>query len=287
MEVPSYIWIDSVAFHVTDEVVQGTASHKITDVWISANGKNLGMYQIPARIPILESGAVRLSIDAGVMHGGKSQMRYKYPFYTTYTLSSVNLKKGQIDTLYPSFTYTDYTQFYLIEDFESAGIKFKTYGTSAPLTKTSDKDLIFHHPKEINNYSGYIELPYKNDSATVYHFEIRTVNPVELTYLNADYCLLEINFCITNHVEIGMIRHSANPSIPDKQIPLANLSGIDKTQNQKPIWKKVYVNFTQEIGEASASQMKNFDIYIRSTIASNDKAQYLFDNIKVVYSGRI
>jgi len=283
MEIPSYIWIDSVSFQVTDEVLQGTASHKITDVWITANGKGLGMYQIPARIPILESGPTRLTIEAGIMLGGVPQTRYSYPFYTPYTLPSINLIKGKIDTLIPSFTYTNLTRFKTecMEDFESAGIKFKTHGTSAPLKKTNDVNLIFHYPKEKNNYSGIIELPYKNDSATVYHFEIRTVTPVELTYNGMRDCLMELNFCITDSVEIGMIIHSVNPSSPDRQVPLANLYGINKTEGEKPIWKKVYVNFTQDIGKAT--DMKNFDIYIRSTIRSGEKARFLFDNIKLLY----
>jgi len=283
MEIPSYIWVDSVDFQVMDEALQGTASHKITDVWITANGINLGMYQLPARIPILESGATRLNIDAGIMIGGVPQIRAKYPFYKTYNITT-DLKKGKIDTIQPHFTYTDNAKFYLIEDFESAGMLFTATEKSAPLNKTSDESLIFHQPKEVNNYSGIIELPYTNDSATVYHFEIRTVNPVNLTSQTIYYCLMEINFCITHHVEIGMIAHSANSSIPDRQIPLANLSGLNDPKNEKPVWKKVYVNFTVEIGQASAYQMVNFDIYIRSTIPTNEKAAYLFDNIKLVYN---
>ena len=281
MEIPSYIWIDSVSFQVADEATQGTASHKITDVWVTANGKGLGLYQIPTRIPILESGPTRLTIDAGIMLGGVSITRFPYPFYTPYSLPSINLKKGQIDTLIPSFTYTALTKFIFIEDFETAGIKFKPYGKSAPMTKTNDESLKFHYPKEKNNYSGIIELPYKNDSATVYHFEIRTVTPVELTYNGMRDCLMELNFCITDSVEIGMIIHSVNPSSLDRQVPLANLYGINKTEGEKPIWKKVYVNFTQDIGKAT--DMKNFDIYIRSTIRSGEKARFLFDNIKLLY----
>jgi len=274
MEIPSYLWIDSVDFQITDEVQQGTASQKITDVWVTANGKNLGMYQIPARIPVLEHGVTRLSIDAGVMYGGIPQIRVKYPFFTSHTLTA-DLQKGRIDTLTPSFKYTDFTKF-IIEDFESAGILYQAHGTSAPLRKTNDKDLVFHHPKEDNHYSALIELPY-ND--TIHHFEIRTVNPINLTYLNSNYCLMEINFCITHNVEIGMIAHSALSTVPAQQIPLANLSG-----NKNPEWKKVYVNFTKEIGEASSYQMKNFDVYIRATIPFSEKdARFLFDNIKIVY----
>ena len=283
MEIPSYIWVDSVSFQITDATIQGTASHKITDVWISANGKSLGVYQLPARIPILEYGATNLSIDAGILLGGVPQIRQKYPFYASYNIAA-NLKRGEIDTLQPHFTYTNNVNFYLIEDFETAGMLFQATDKSAPLSKTSDKSLLFYHPKEDNGYSGIIELPHTGDSGTVYHFDIRTINPVNLNDQSLYYCLMEINFCITHHVEIGMISHSANSSIPDRQIPLANLSGLNDPKNEKPVWKKVYVNFTMAIGEGAGYQMRNFDIYIRSTIPSNEKATYLFDNIKLLYN---
>ena len=284
VEIPSYIWIDSVDFQVTNAALHGTASHKITDVRVFANGKSLGRYQIPARIPILESGATRLSIHAGIMLGGVPQMRATYSFYTPYILD-VDLKKGKIDTLIPYFTYTDDTKIWEgIEDFESAGSLYIAHGKSAPLKQTSDESLIFHFPKEINNSSGLIELPYYNDTLgeTIYHFEIRTIKPVELTNQNVYDCLMELNFRITHNVEIGMIIHSANSSIADYREPVANLRGYDSISNKENVWKKVYANFTTKIRDNP--QMKNFDVYIRATISTTDKARFLFDNIKIVYS---
>jgi hypothetical protein len=286
MEIPSYLWIDSVDFRVTDISKYGTASHKITDVWITANGKSLGMYQLPARIPVLESGATRLTVEAGIMLGGVPQKRAKYPFYTLYALTA-DLKKGEIDTLLPYFTYEENAQIYLKEEFESAGSLFKAYGTSAPLRQTNDPNLLFQHPKEENNYSGLIELPYTHgDTATVYHFEIRTINPIELTIQSAYDCLMELNFCITHNIDIGMITHSADPARHDEQHELAKLTGYANLSDAKAVWKKVYMNLTTEIKDASASQMKNFDIYIKGTISAENKeqARYLFDNIKLIYN---
>ena len=281
MEVPSYIWVDSVDFQVLNSGAQGTASYKITDVKVTANGQSLGFYQLPARIPILESGLTKLNLSAGIMLGGVPQQRREYPFYTPYVVT-VDLKKGKIDTLHPYYTYTDNAKFYQIEDFERAGMFYIAYEQSAPLKKTSEESLIFHQPKEINNYSGLVELPYYNDSLkeNVYFFEIRTANPIELTASTITYCLMEINFRITHHVEIGIITHSS--SIVDRQIALANLTGYDTINNTNNVWKKVYVNFTDEIGKAL--QLKNFDVYIRATIKENENARFLFDNIKIIYN---
>jgi len=285
MEIPSYIWIENIDFQVANEAEQGTASHKITGVWITANGKNLGMYPLPTRIPILENGKTRIVIDAGIMVGGVSLKRVAYPFYASYD-TTLNLKKGEIDTLRPIFTYMQNLTFKLMENFENAGNTFTAYGTSAPLDRTDNPDLIFRQTNESNNYSGIIDLPHTNDTATVYHFEIRTISPVDLTFRNSDYCLMELNFCITDNIEIGMIAHSASSSFINKQIPLANLSGVDRTKNEKPVWKKAYINFSQGIGEEGASmQMKDFDIYIRSTVTSSTKdARFLFDNIKLIHN---
>jgi hypothetical protein len=291
MEVPSYIWIDSVDFQVSDPTIQGTASHKITDVRVIANGQSLGFYQLPARIPILESGSVKLNIHAGIMEGGVPQKRREYPFYTPYIVTA-DLKKGEIDTLRPSFRYTDGehgAQFINIEDFESAGMLYAAYDISSPLNRTSDNAFLFHFPREINNYSGLVELPYYNDSLKekVYFFEIRTINPITLNASTLNTCLMELNFRITHHVEVGLIAHSALSSIADRQIPLANLTGYDDISNTSPsnnVWKKVYINFTEQILTYSVNyQMKSFDVYIRATVKEDQKARFLFDNIKMVY----
>jgi len=283
MEIPSYIWIDSVDFQVSNSALQGTASHRITDVRVYANGQSLGFYQLPARIPILESGNTKFNIHAGFMIGGVPQKRAEYPFYTPYMMD-VNLKKGEIDTVRPYFTYTHNAKFDLKEDFESAGTTFAAYENSAPLKRTSDASLIFHYPKELNNYSGLVELPYESDTQTVYHFEIRTVQPINLTPSTALDCLMELNFRITHNVEIGMILHSSNSSIAE-QIPLANLSGYDAINSTTSnVWRKVYVNCFDDEVRKKVYQMKNFDIYIRATIPQKDKARFLFDNIKIVYT---
>ena len=291
MEIPSYIWIDSVDFQVSDPTSQGTASHRITDVRVTANGQSLGFYQLPAKIPILESGSTKLNIHACIMEGGVSIKRREYPFYTPYIVTA-DLKKGEIDTLRPSFKYTDGehgAQFINIENFESAGMLYVAYGQSAPLNRTSDNALMFHFPKEINNYSGLVELPYYNDTLkeNVYFFEIRSINPIELNAFTLNTCLMELNFRITHHVEIGMIAHSALSTIADRQIPLANLTGYDDINNtsvSNNVWKKVYINFTDQILNYSSNyQMKNFDVYIRATVEEKKQARFLFDNIKMVY----
>ena len=138
--------------------------------------------------------------------------------------------------------------------------------------------MVFRYLKETNNYSGIIELPH-ND--TIKYFEIRTINPVNWTANSIAYCLMELNFCITDDIEIGMILYSANSAFPNQQIPLANLIGT----KENPQWKKAYINFTQAIGEEGTRyQMKNFDIYIKTYSPVNGKARFLFDNIKLVYS---
>jgi hypothetical protein len=148
MEVPAYIWIDNVEFNVAGDE-QGTASHKITDVWITVDGQSIGLYQFPTRIPVLANGKTRLIIEAGIMDGGVAAKRRKYPFYKIFSMDA-NFKKGGIDTILPKFTYADYTNFYFIEDFEKAGIHFAAKDSiGAPLEKTNDKLLVFNHLKAV------------------------------------------------------------------------------------------------------------------------------------------
>ncbi len=274
VETPSYVYIESVDFAAGDE--QGTSSSKIPDVWVTANGTSLGTYQLPALVPVLASGKTELIFEAGIKLNGLSVQRPKYPLYTLYK-ETVTLVKGRVDTISPSFSYQTSVKFSFIEDFESAGLKFYSIPGSAELKKTQDSSLIFHYRNEPNNFSGIIELP---DADTIHYFDIRTTSPIYLNSNSVSECFVEINYCFTQNVEIGLYCYSSSSSVTTKQVPIANIVG---TQDNLT-WNKVYINLTDEMADATINMgMTHFNIYMKSGISRGNTARFLFDNIKVVY----
>jgi hypothetical protein len=274
MEIPAYIYIEKVNFYVTDFNIQGTASFKIPDIWVTVNGKSIGTYQLPALIPVIASGNTELIFEAGIKLNGWSDWRSNHPIFEFHK-ENINLTKGKIDTVFPKFTYENYVKFALIEDFDNPGLNFYSIEGSAKLEITDDPNLLFHYPNEPNKYSGIIELPF---SDTIYFFEIKS-KELKLNSNTAMDCLVELNCRFDANVEIGMYCYFSNSSIRTQRISIANIVG--KSNNTE--WNKIYANLEQERLAALSKGMTHFEIYMRCGIPKYSTARFLFDNIKVVY----
>lgn len=282
MKIPVYFQVDSVDF-AADYSIYGTASHKITDVWVTVNGISLGVYELPAKFPVLAEGRTKIQFSPGIMMNGLTTKRPVYPMYTTYLLT----KELQPDSVYsfkPSFTYENYVAFAFKEDFEDAGFKFTAIDTGAQLQKTSPEDSIFYYSGELNNYSGKITISNQTGS----FFEIITNEAFALRYNNTRYCFLELNYCMNtgdNNQKEALL------SLEDLEIEVgiyANLVTGLTTQNPlikirpSTTWKKMYINVTEAINSQS-SLLKDFTVYIKGTTKEGMTANCMFDNIKLMY----
>jgi len=273
MTIPVYFQIDSVDF-TADYVAFGTASHKITDVWVTVNGTSVGVYELPAKFPVLASGQSKIQISPGIMLDGLTAKRPSYPMYTTY-ITSENLKVDTVYQFYPSFTYADYVKVAFIEDFEDAGMKFTAKENSPSLKKTGETNEIFYYPGEINNYSGKISIA---DTGASF-FEITSNDAFSFKNTNTRYCFLELNYKMqipkndTLIVEVGL--YVNNITGTKVQFPLIKI-------RQSEVWKKIYINVTETINSQSAT-MKDFTFYIKGTTRKGVTASCLFDNIKLLY----
>lgn len=272
IDIPSYIYVDTVSFSCLNS--QGSCSHKITDIRLTVNGDDRGSYDLPALIPVLASGKAKIQIQPVVYKNGLPQQRmvnYSYSLYEDYH----QLEKGKIDTIRPHFTYSDLTNFYFIENFEDAGIKFSSIG--APITKTTDESLLLHVPGDnsTNHTAGMVCIaPHDSNSS----FELKTITPVYLTSTTMNICFMELNYSGTQSIEVGAYFHNASTG-NSTQVPIAH---INKTTSLST-WRKLYINFTESINEADFN-VTNFDIYIKGYSGGENQADtFLLDNIKLIY----
>ncbi|MDR0603220.1 MAG: hypothetical protein LBG80_02820 [Bacteroidales bacterium] len=275
VEIPAYIYVEKIDFIATN--TEGTSSHKIANIWVIVNGKDIGTYALPALVPVIANGNTDITIVAGIKLNGLASQRPRYPMYTSY-IEKVNLAKGKIDTISPVFHYNEDVTFDILEEFESAGLTFSPGEGSAPLNKTQDTSLMFHYPNEMNNFSGIIQLPFED---TVYHFEIKTKEPLHLNANSVKVaCFVEMNYCFSEDVEIGVYAHSSSSSVSvPQQYSICNIMGTSNLE-----WGKIYVNLTDIINSATVNMsMTHFDIYMKCGISRNKTGRFLFDNIKVIH----
>src|SRR4051812_19837137 len=76
-----FIQPGSINLAVTNVTVQGTASHKITDIWYYVNGKFKGAFSTNHMFPIPSTGPTSLAFFPGIKNNGISATREAYEFY--------------------------------------------------------------------------------------------------------------------------------------------------------------------------------------------------------------
>ena len=98
------------------------------DAWVYVNGNNIGIFELPAKIPIHAIGSYDLAIFPGIKNTSLIPERIKYPFLNSFDSTLIS-NEHQVDTIIPTVTYKT-TPTIWIEDFEDPGIKFTSDSTS-------------------------------------------------------------------------------------------------------------------------------------------------------------
>jgi hypothetical protein len=259
-DIPSYVKIDTFLVSV-DNFDQGSASHMITDIWLSVGGTNMGVFVMPFNIPSLETGFQTLTIRPGIKLNGISASRIAYPFYKPYIID-LNLVPGEINEITPSSTYKDECKFPFIEDFEDPGVGF-TYSSYTDTTFEIQRKVVRE-----GRSSGAIYL-----TKDVTNFEAWFNEDLALPE-NATPVLLEFDYKNNNGFQVGMYL------IDGGVLEWYGLVYVRPSET----WKRFYV----DLGTVSTYQFET-DLYRISFLAMHEQedstvtGEIFLDNIKVIH----
>jgi hypothetical protein len=268
--IPSYIFIPQIELQVAADGSQGSPSNGIEDAWVFANSELIGVFELPALVPILENGNTRISISAGVKRNGRSNDRIAFPFYEPFNLE-INLQAGLVDTISPVISYRETAQFKWIEDFEDFSNSFTGTDPSA----TVDSMFIVNSPEEVfewdgrdNRASGKVIL-----GSGKQYFHNATVNEFDLPREGKEV-YLEANFKSDAPLQFGLIPSETRTF---GEIPV--FIGF-ATEGE---WKKVYISLKEDINIPDFNR-DNFKVFISAfSDSDSDTASVLIDNFKIVY----
>lgn len=268
-EIPAYLKIDAVDIQVVQG--QGTASQNITDVWLSVDGDFLGVYPIPATIPILEKGEHLISIQPGIKDNGINATPDIYPFFAPYEVT-VDLKENETHTLEPEFRYGDNVKFAFIEEFEGNGHIFQEMRIG---DENEDEIILSSLPEDVfeGEHSAMVKL---DTGATV--IEIGTISRYMLGE-NGYQTYLEVNYKSDVPVFFGLIGYEFVGSFGGE--PLYE-NGFQESSN----WKKIYFNLAKAVlTEGYEEYQVGFQAFIPQEDGNYtlDSARVLLDNIKLVH----
>jgi hypothetical protein len=259
---PGYIIIEDYNYQV--EINEGSESHKITEIWAYANNQIVGVYDLPAKIPVLTSGNTTMSFFAGIKSNGLSSMRLKYPFFEGET-REMNIQPLKFDTIVPSFGYFDNLLF-VEKDFDgNTPTMVSMSGNQAEVSMEDNPEFVFEGER-----CGY----YKLESGEV-KLLIKDDQNHALTAGNTVF--LELDYSCNNMFSIGLI--SRESGVDNKNLAVIVNPTTEGVGN--PIWNKIYIDLGLIVQTRTGASY--FEIYFEANPDnSGDEVELFLDNVKLV-----
>lgn len=257
--IPGYLTIEDIKVNTTREV-EGSASDNISDVIVFLNDQSLGFFDLPASIPIQQTGPVNLKIRGVIPVNGQSSKKVQYPFYTTYELDTIFVPEEEI-VLAPEVEYfktIDFTEPWSGEDFES-GINF-IYNPRSDTTfvrETNSSD-VFE-----GNASGRGSLTAQQ---TLFEAWTPTFSNIPR---NGTAVYLELDYKATHTFVVGVYSN-------DQSFESAIVFFRPQTE-----WTKVYVDLGNVFSTLSTAS--NYNISFGYEKALGSTGDLFIDNVKILH----
>lgn len=270
-QIPAYIHVAPFEL-TTNQGTQGSNDHKITDVWVFAGGQNIGVYSLPATLPVLLDQDPDIQLFPGIKKNGISASPVIYPFYDRFRYTG-DLRAAQVDTLFPVTTYIPEATFSLIDRFDvSHTFKFDLDGNlNTRIEITNNVDEVFE-----GGGSGRIVLDTVN---TI--IEVGSQSTFSDLPTNGQPIYVELNYRSDVELAISLVGFDqAGTSFPGSVLFL----------NPKATWNKVYFDVTDSVLYFSDAATQGFRILLAARMPANSdgiftltKARIYIDNLKLVH----
>ena len=232
--VPAYLHVDTVQVVGTPQT-QGTLSARVKDVWLYIDGDLQGAYPLPATIPLLREGTVRLQFNAGILLNGISATRAAYPFFVPWD-TVVDLYRGRTDTLRPRTSYRNTVRYVWLEDFDNLGFGLRARsGSDTVLLRENRTDSVFE---------GLSSLYMAVDQRAPY-LVAESIDQFGLTA--GKPCFLELNYRNNVPLQVGLQSQlGSDISDPLWIVELAPTA----------LWSKQYINFSPYLGVVNGARYR-------------------------------
>lgn len=258
--VPAYIVLKDPKVEVFS--LGGGNTHKITDVWVYADGQLQGIFPLPAKVPVIATGKeAEIILLAGIRKNGILDSPAFYPFYKSITRKVVldELKEINIPLI---FTYAPDAKFDVIADFEQTN-QFNFDLDKNPATKIE----LTTEDAASGSGSGKITLD-KNVVVT----EIATDETYNKLSLISGNAYIELDYKGECEIGVGLVTFDDfNP---------AGLLSYKVVLVPRQNWNKVYIDITEEL---SSPRLKSYKLAFGFTMPTGkDSAVTYIDNVKLV-----
>lgn len=212
---------------VITSVNQGAGTHKITDAWVFQNGRIIGVFPLPAKVPVsvADTGS-DIIILAGIRNNGITGNPVFYPFYKSIE-TKINPEQGEIFSVPLQFSYITDARFSLVEGFETGNsINFDSDLNPATNLILTDEDAA----TGLRSAKAMLTSQFPSLETATNESFLKTNNRGGASYVELDY---------RGDAEIA--------------VGLIKFQGLRATVSYKVIipprqdWNKIYIDLTEEL----------------------------------------
>jgi hypothetical protein len=259
---PAFLYIPELTFEAG--AGNGTSSESITEVWVYANDNMVGIFDLPASIPVLNEGPTQLKIFAGIKNNGIASTRIRYPFYSVFD-TTMSFTSFGADTLIPHFSY-DNAAVITEKGFEGGNFMVPYGANSGNFSTTNNAAEVFE-----GNRSGYGFLP---AGGGLLYFKDDT----NLNFQSGQTVFMELNYSSDNTFAVGFLVTTAGGV---QEFPALIINPSVEGDGQVPIWKKIYIDFGYILLQNPNAQYVEW--YVKSVPPdANTSVNLYLDNVKWV-----
>lgn len=248
-----------------EEQLSAFQQHTFTHVNVYVNGKNLGCWEVPCKVPVLDMNGIDTAsvvILPAFRKTGMTNTVMGYPFFNV-LMKKILLKPGETyefanDPL--SFRYTSYSNCPYLETFINSS-SFTASDTANNITFTPD-----HHD---GRSVGVISLTSDD------FFDVSTPY-IQLPARNY-YVMLEVTYKIDSNMDVGL-------KLSTGQYPstVHSLGGMYATDGE---WKTIYFDLANVISSYhyTGTAWTTASIFLTGIGEKNKNTNFYIDNIKIIY----
>lgn len=247
----------------------------IKDVWVDVNGNLIGVFELPAKFPVLAEGLCNISITPGIKVNGINEQRTFYPFYNIMS-SNLTLTPGEVTVLDNEMLLTtdynyDWVELTFEEDFETTNKLFRS-----PHKVRGQISSLGIENYNADSFKGSNCGAIKVDYDTTF-FQIQTEEFSMPILGGTPGMYLELNFKTTTPALIGFYVFNGSEKVTTEPEYIVELP----VNNE---WTKVYIDLYNHLIQYQKSHYTYAIVINNYGLYTNSNSLILLDNIKIVQS---
>ncbi len=272
-EDPSWIEISEwqLIKNPNEQYPSGVLTSNLTEAWVYVNSKIIGVFELPCKIPVLESGLVEVRVYPAILNNGISATKKIYPFMEPVIISA-NLIQNEVFHIDPVTQYYETTKF-TFENFEDPTIKLEDGPTSpANLQVVSDANIL----DPVINGTKFCKIVLSSSADRWIASTTFNNGALNMPLPKGKEVYLEIDYYNTNRFTSGLLGIGVNGISDNPNVQM-------NPQNPNSVkWKKIYIELREVVSGMTSADYYEFSFQALIDDGESDGI-ICIDNIKAVY----